>query len=163
MSDFRVPGEIMLVAVVLVGVGVMLMPRHHGRERSGWTQCAGNLKMIGLGLIIYAGDDAEFGYFPGGRDLGVLHDMDYVANGKIYACPDDATPSTFASTTRYRYIGAGLTDSSPNQHDMVLAYCDQHDDWINVLYVDGHVKGQKGDGRSFLRDYYITRRRPVDD
>ena len=43
-------------------------------------------------------------------------------------------------------VGAGLKDTNRNPTTTVLAYCDpaNHDyAWINVMFIDGHVAGQK--------------------
>ncbi len=135
-------GVVLLIPVMLIMAGMMLPALDQAREKARRMNCAGNLKQIGLGLIMFAGDDVEHGRFP--DNLGQLHEQKYLVNGKVYGCPSAPVPAITAAGSDYTYLGSGLTDTDKTPTQTALAYCDNHDNWINVLYVDGHVTGSKG-------------------
>lgn len=142
--------ELVIVIVLLVVLAGMLLPALNQPRGTGHgPNCAGNLKQIGLALIMYAGDDADGGLFPtgSGRDLGLLNAQKYLVDGRIYGCPSKDNPSSTASASDYVYLGAGLTDTNKNPTTTSLAYdaSGNHPDnaWCNVLYLDGHVRGGK--------------------
>ena len=116
-----------------------------GREKARRINCAGNLKQIGLALIIYAGDDEEEGMFPSGTQFGLLHRKNYLVNGKVYTCPSCAKPSEEAGNSNYVYLGQGLADTHADPETVIIAHdrLGNHATWVNCLYLDGHVRGHK--------------------
>ena len=141
-------GNIIVIPAVVVPTavlaGVLLPALNQAREKARRMNCVGNLKQIGLGLIMYAGDDVEHGRFP--DNLGQLHEQKYLTNGKVYGCPSVDPMSESAADSDYVYVGAGLKDTNGNPTTTVLAYCDpaNHDyAWINVLLINGHVERQE--------------------
>ena len=129
-----------LVALVLLGIPFLNQSRpKHPHLRN----CAGNLKQIGLALIIYAGDDPDSGFFPDSESFERLNTGRYLTSGKVYACPSATQPNTLASESNYVYLGAGLKDTNAQSTRVVMAHdrIDNHDNWVNLLYLDGHVKG----------------------
>ncbi len=136
-------GVVLLIPVMLIMAGMMLPALDQAREKARRMNCAGNLKQIGLGLIMFAGDDVEHGRFP--DNLGQLHEQKYLVNGRVYGCPSTDSPSESAADSDYVYVGAGLKDTNRDPKTTVLAYCDpaNHDDqWTNILFLDGDVTGQ---------------------
>jgi prepilin-type processing-associated H-X9-DG protein len=109
------------------------------------VNCAGNLKQIGLALIIYAGDDVDNGFFPSGHDFRLLNDLSYLVDGQVYVCPSGEAPNTFASVSNYVYLGSGLKDTNAHPTTVILATDrpNNHTNWVNILYLDGHVKGER--------------------
>jgi type II secretory pathway pseudopilin PulG len=104
--------DLVIVIGVLVLLMGMLVPScgHRGsREKARRINCAGNLKQIGLALLMYSG---EFdGYFPNntanGTNFNLLNKNGHLSNGKVYGCPSQTDLRTTANVSNYRYIGSG--------------------------------------------------------
>jgi prepilin-type processing-associated H-X9-DG protein len=141
-------GNIIVIPAVVgptaILAGMLLPALNQAREKARRMNCAGNLKQIALASIMYAGDDVEHGRFP--DNLAQLHEQKYLMNGKVYGCPSAEPMSESAADSNYVYVGAGLKDTNRDPATTVLAYCDpanHHYAWMNVMFVDGHVSGQK--------------------
>jgi prepilin-type processing-associated H-X9-DG protein len=135
-------GVVLLIPAMLIMAGMMLPALDQARGKAQGMNCANNLKQIGLASIMYAGDDVDEGKFP--PSLQTLNDKKYLVDGMVYGCPSAPVPAMTAAGSDYTYLGSGLTDFDDTPTQTVVAYCDNHDNWINVMYVDGHVKGFKG-------------------
>jgi prepilin-type processing-associated H-X9-DG protein len=133
---------VLLLMPMLIMAGMLLPALNHAREEARRMNCAGNLKQIALASIMYAGDDVDEGKFP--PSLQTLNDTKYLVDGKVYGCPSAPVTAMTAAGSDFTYLGSGLTDLDDTPMQTVVAYCDNHDNWINVMYVDGHVKGSKG-------------------
>lgn len=122
-------------------------------QSDDYVKCGCNLRMIGLAVKMYAGDND--GVFPD----RLVQLRRYVCHSPgLFTCPKSGNkPGPFATVdewTDYVYI-PGLTASSAE--NAVLAYCPakHHEgEGGNVLFADGHVEwfdseSCNNDGMSF--------------
>jgi prepilin-type processing-associated H-X9-DG protein len=148
--------ELAVLIIVIFVVAAVLMPCHtHGsREKPRRVNCAGNLKQVGLALLMYSGDYA--GYFPveterGSVNFEPLNTLDVLDDGKVYACPSASQSLTLARNSNYRYRGSGYLDDDNFATSITIAYdiSGNHPEnqWMNALFMDGHAEGAKPDGR----------------
>jgi prepilin-type processing-associated H-X9-DG protein len=151
--------ELLGVCIILaILTGMLLAAISESREKSRRINCAGNLKCIGLALLMYSG---EFeGHFPNnvsnGSNFNVLNQNGYLANGKVYGCPSVVDLRTTADVSNYRYIGSGLFDDNDDPTTNSLAYdaSGNHpgNAWMNVLFIDGRAAGVKPGTAGFTND-----------
>jgi prepilin-type processing-associated H-X9-DG protein len=149
-----------ILAVLTIGLilaGMLLPALGQVTPKGRRLNCMGNLKQIGLALTIYAGDDAEAGMFPSGNDFGLLNDLRYLEDGKVYSCTSSRSRSALAASSNYVYVGSGLSNQDPAPASTILAHdhIDNHawehksrnwtwfsrPGWVNVLFADGRVEG----------------------
>ncbi len=94
-----------VIAIIGILAGILLPALSRARESGRRTQCASNLKQIGLGLIMYSNENNET--FPTGgalamTDLNAIYPI-YVSERKVFKCPSDSvfvTPVTNAGITQ---------------------------------------------------------------
>ena len=143
--------ELLVVIGIVTVLAAMLVPvLAKAREKARRVNCAGNLKCMGLAMLMYSGENS--GYFmitPPGNNFEPLNTGSILNDGKIYGCPSATVLATVASRSNYRYVGSGLSDSEPLAPIARVAYdtSGNHPDnrWMNCLFVDGHVEGAKPD------------------
>ncbi len=148
-------GVSVIIALLLV-FGFCLMhfpPLGSAHSKAMKISCASNLNKIGLSLKAYANDNA--GYFPSARGLAgfeMLRKGGYLTDPKLFVCPNvkilpaPANAPLAEANVSYVYFGNDLNVNAACQ-DLVLA-CDKldnHDNYGNILFIDGHFKGFAGE------------------
>ncbi len=105
----------LLIVIGIIGLlaGILLPVLSRAKESARRTQCASNIRQIGLGLILYANENEEvFPHDtetvvgkPAMRSLNLLFNT-YVSDNKIFKCPSDATVT--------KATNAGMSISTAN-------------------------------------------------
>jgi prepilin-type N-terminal cleavage/methylation domain len=126
----------LLVVIAIIGIlaGILLPVLSRARESARKTQCASNVKQIGMGLIMYANENNEL--FPSSTaaplamtSLNLLW-PDYVSDPRIFNCPSDTsvtatTNATVAVATAFTKnncsYGYDYTHTQANDADVALA------------------------------------------
>jgi prepilin-type N-terminal cleavage/methylation domain-containing protein/prepilin-type processing-associated H-X9-DG protein len=101
---------VIVIFIILILAGILLPTFSKVRETGRRTQCASNLKQIGLGLIMYSNENNET--FPtGATAMTALNTLypDYVWERKAFMCPSD---NLVTSATN-----AGITANDPFDKD----------------------------------------------
>lgn len=141
---FRAGALFMMMAVALV---IFLPALVCPRERAPRISCANNLKQIGLGIKMYAGDHGKA--FP----AMLVDTRRYLADQpRLFICPQSGNRpgpiETVDEWTDYVYL-SGLTSTSAQ--DKVIVFCSsKNHDWDggNILFRDGHVEWFNSDGKT---------------
>ena len=150
-----------LVAVLGLLVVIFMPCFFHGRsrEKARRANCGGNLKQVGLAMLGYSGDyDGFFPNTPNGNSFVLLdenHTND-LPNSRVYDCPSQGNYTELSTNSDYWYVGSGVRDDAKDAEHVMLAYdmFGNHpkNEWVNVLYIDGHVGGGKPDPKKGLFD-----------
>lgn len=138
------------VTYVSIAILILILPEQGcAREPARRISCTSNLKQIGLSLKQYAMDYNNF--FPD-KGFEQLRVNDYLVDYGIYNCPSTDTPKgkddQKLSNENVDYVyRKGLKDSDTPESSRIPIVWDKpanHENYGNVLFLDGHVKGFKG-------------------
>jgi prepilin-type N-terminal cleavage/methylation domain-containing protein len=83
---------LVVIAIIAVLAGMLLPVLAKARQKAQASACMNNLKQVGLGVIMYRGDNEEAMPYWTSR----LY-PDYVGNKQVYKCPGDGNKSDLAA------------------------------------------------------------------
>lgn len=145
--------QLFVAVLILLGLAFVLWPRRSRGEPAWRIKCASQLRMIGLGLKMYA--NANRGdYPPSFRELMLTQEV----TADMFVCPIFENAAKAPGSTReelasqvadpashycsYAYAASGLNDKLVTAED-VLAFdprSNHNGEGMSVLFGDGHVE-----------------------
>ena len=139
---------IILVIFLVLGVFGILFALRSARENARKISCVGNMKNISLALRMYSEVYAdEFPDKNGRMGLQMLVQADFLENTHVYTCPSTTDrvyhTGDVSLNASYSYAG-GLNEATSVDSATVSDRHDNHSEYGNIMFVDGHVKGFTG-------------------
>jgi len=140
-------GPMTPVATTAILAGMLLPALNQAREKARRISCTSNLKQIGLALKQYGMDHKD--NFPKADNVAGLNELvknDYMIDPKVYNCPSVSNPQTRGTlkeaNSSYIYLG-GFREEFNSTLPLAFDKPANHSGYINVLFLDGHVRGFK--------------------
>ncbi len=141
MNLIRAISTLAIAAILFFPIRGCMPTSSSGPQRYYGYGRMGDMKQVGLGLLMYAGD--HDGRFP--DELWALQD-EGILGASLLASPadlPDAEPDKTGLLYRYHYFGAGLSDDLPiPDHTPLLIYPFESNGQyhVTVLFIDAHVE-----------------------
>ena len=151
-----ISGKKLLRAIISVNIIVLgtfavillfLPPLSGVREKTRRISCLSNLKGIGMSLIQYSLDYNNF--FPD-KGLEQLRANDYLTDYGVYKCPSTDTrkgknnEKLTDEIVDYVYPKGLKYNSNDSKTPLLWDKPENHQNYGNVLFIDGHVEAFKG-------------------
>jgi prepilin-type processing-associated H-X9-DG protein len=155
IKKYRMVLIVIFINLIAIGFSIpfTLHTGHRPSKRMLRTSCASNLKQIGLSLKQYAMD--YDGWFPdksGPLGFEKLRSKEYLTDYHVYHCPSckgfigKGNQKLNNKIVDYVYR-SGLRDNDDHDQSKTPLAWDRptnHENYGNVLFLDGHVKGFAG-------------------
>lgn len=136
------------VGTTAVLAGMLLPALNQAREKARRISCVSNLKQIGLALKQYAMDHKD--NFPEADNAAGLNELvknNYLKDAKIFLCPSSSMPPKQGElkeeNSAYIYLGGSNEMMNP-QIPLAFDKPGNHSNYVNILFLDGHVEGRPG-------------------
>lgn len=145
---------IMFTQATIAPVGIMaamLLPAlSMARESARKISCTNNLKQLGLSMRMYSNVfDEKYPNIDGAAGLDLLRSEGFLENPAVYVCPSTSDKKAkpgeklTEDTVSYVYFG-GFTEADSVDIPLAFDKIGNHEKYVNILFVDGHVKGYAG-------------------
>ncbi len=155
-SNFNLPGILTLNAILapFIYSAVILQPTlQKAKQASKGVKCINNLKQLGVALMMYINDNDGRFPDPGIAGLNRIYKEGYIQSPQVFVCqsskniPAVKGHSLTPRNVSYIYLGsyAPITKIKyPSSTPIMFDKPGNHNNYINVLFVDGHVQRIKG-------------------
>jgi uncharacterized protein DUF1559 len=140
------------VATTAILAGMLLPALNQAREKAKRISCVSNLKQIGLALKQYAMDHKD--NFPKADNAAGLNELvktDYLTDLGVYRCPSTTLHKGHVAlkeaNSSYIYLG-GFKEVMNPALPFAFDKPGNHKRYINVLFLNGQVRGLRLDYRN---------------
>jgi len=133
-----VTGYLAIAAGILVLPALLLPAVTQAREKARQVQCLNHLKQIGLGVMMFAGDN------EGTLPPTLASVKPYISDPQGFRCPSaPGAPADADFHSDYEYLGAGVKQaelSVPAQTVILAESAPRHQKGVNLGFADGHAQ-----------------------